>query len=294
MSRSTTRAVLPALLGVALLFAVAPAAAQGGDFWEEVRQPGQAAYRAHVRRAEVALSARRTADALDATQVAIAALPNQPEAHALRAIALAESGDVPGMASEATLALSLDEGAYDDPVWGARVALLLATAGENELAARVLRRTLATMAPTHMRRQLYTLLGDVAQSLGPAHLDEAARAYRVALKSGPADSRTVLGLGLALHRRGQQAEALLLLRRAVAPGPLDQLIATLPVPRSERAARTGVLAEVAGDATAARAAYLDAQEGTLYGEWVAAARARVAGPAAGTAPTRRPGRRAPR
>lgn len=302
MSSSTPRAIQSAVLAVALVLPMSPMPARAGDFWDEVRQPGQTAYRAHVRRAETALSARRTAEALEATQAAITALPNQPEAHALRAIALAESGDVPGMTSEATLALSLDEGVYDDPVWGARVALLLATAGENELAARVLRRTLATMAPTHMRRQLYTLLGDVAQSLGADHLDEAARAYRVALKSGPADSRTVLGLGLALHRRGQLAEAQLLLRRAVAPGPLDQLIAGLPVPRAERAARTAVLAEVAGDTAAARAAYAEAQDGTRHGEWVAAARARLEGAPSGAAPAgrgarpsrpSRPGRGAP-
>lgn len=297
MSGSTPRApwaILAGSLALALLgpAVVHPARAVAGDFWDEVRQPGHSAYRAHVRRAETALSARRTADALDATAAAIQALPNEPEAHALRAIALAESGDVPGMTSEATLALSLNEAVYDDPVWGARVALLLATGGEHALAARVLRRTLATMAPTHMRRQLYTLLGDVAQSLGPDHLDEAARAYRVALKSGPADSRTILGLGLALHRRGQHAEAQLLLRRAVAPGPVDQLIAGLPVPRSERASRTALVAEVGGDAAAARAAYAEAQEGTVFPEWLAAARARMEG-APGPAPARGP-RRGPR
>ncbi len=256
MSGSTPRApwaILAGSLALALLgpSVLLPAPAVAGDFWDEVRQPGHSAYRAsRPPRRDGVVGAPHGRRALDATAAAIQALPNEPEAHALRAIALAESGDVPGMTSEATLALSLNEAVYDDPVWGARVALLLATGGEHALAARVLRRTLATMAPTHMRRQLYTLLGDVAQSLGPDHLDEAARAYRVALKSGPADSRTILGLGLALHRRGQHAEAQLLLRRAVAPGPVDQLIAGLPVPRSERASRTALVAEVAGDAAA--------------------------------------------
>ncbi|MCA9575024.1 MAG: tetratricopeptide repeat protein [Sandaracinaceae bacterium] len=241
-----------------------------GDFWDEVRRPGLNAYQAHVRRARTALASRQVDVALEATQQAIAALPDEAEAHGLRAIALAERGDAAGMAGEATLALSLDEDVFGDPVWSSRAALAFAAGGEPELSARVLRRALATMPATHLRRQLYTLLGDVAQALGPEHLEEATRAYRVALKSGPADSRTILGLGLSLHRSGQREEALVLLRRAAAPGPLDQLIAGLPLSAAERAARVAVLAVVAGDVSAARAALAVAAVDSPHATWARA------------------------
>lgn len=296
-ARAALRRGVVAALGVTLLLCAAPERARAGDFWDDVRQPGLTAYRAHVRRARTALSARRTADALDATQTAIETLPDEAEGHALRAIALAESGDQAGMAQEAARALELDEAVYEDPVWGSRIALLLASGGQPELAARVLRRTLATMPATHLRRQLYTLLGDVAQSLGPAQLEEAVRAYRVALKSGPADSRTILGLGLALHRRGELEEAELLLRRAAAPGPLDQLIAGLPVSPAERAARVAVIAVQRGDLDAARAAFLEAEQGSPHAAWASASRAalgRATSAAPARQPARRPGARRPR
>ena len=94
--------------------------ASAGDFWDEVREPGISAFRAHVRRAQAAIGARRFELARRASEVAIGLLPNRAEGHAAHGIALAERNRPTEAADAVARALALDSGAYDDPLFGSR------------------------------------------------------------------------------------------------------------------------------------------------------------------------------
>lgn len=287
--RRRVRLVGVTLLSAFVLFAEPPTRARAGDFWDEVRQPGITAFRMHVRRAQAAIGARQFEQALEASEVAVRIMPERAEGHAVRGIALAERNRADDAAVAVARALDLDPGAYDDALLGTRAAHLMARSGHPALAARVLRRLLMRMPPTSGRRSLFTLQGDVLQQIGSESLPESVRAYREAMRTGLRDSRSLLGLALALRRMGEREEADVHARAAIEPGSLDNLISRIPVSNTERAARRALAAEAAGDVAAANAAWAEARADPVWGEW-AAAQVR----AARATPRRRRPRRAER
>ena len=265
------------IVGIGLLVAIGAAGVLAGpglasaqsDFWDEVRTPGLQAFRHHVARARAAIRARRFAHALDAAELAVETLPARAEGHVLRGRALGELERAPEALEAFYRALELDPAALDESADGRPAATIAATAGDHALSARILHRVLGRMPDSATRHYLYTLYGDVLLALGPAHLHEAIRAYREAIRgTATLDGRAGLGLALALLRAGELAEARSLVEtvahrsdpedlaelpeEGAATSPLGALIERLPVPPTERAARSAIALEALDDPAAAR------------------------------------------
>jgi tetratricopeptide (TPR) repeat protein len=271
-----------------MLVLAMPGLAGASDFWDEVRTPGLRAFRHQVEDARTALRARRFDAALAAAEQAVGLLPDRPDGHVLRGRALGELGQPQEAIAAFERGLSLADTALDDGEDGAHAAGIAAAAGAWELAARVLSRVLGRMSMTGIRRELYVLYGDVLLTLGPDRVRDAVLAYREALRAGPQDVRASLGLALALRRAGEPVEAQELARAATGHGRVDSLVAALPVPDSERAARRAVALDAIGDAAGARAAWIEARSGDL---WRAHAESELARGTGDRPPARRRGAR---
>jgi tetratricopeptide (TPR) repeat protein len=272
---SASRATHVASLVVALALPSAPShAARASDFWEDVRDPGLPAYRADVRRAEVAYRARRYPEALAFAEHARGLRDDLPEAPRLQGLALGAMGHVPDAIAALERALALDPAAFDDAMIGAEAAHIAVRGEAWALAAAILERAVAAMPPSPSRRAFYAEYGDVLLTLGPAHLEASVRAYEVALRDGGGhDARAALGLALALHRAGRRADAerrLDEVRRAIR---VEGVLASVAGPLAERNARRALLHEAAGRRSEALAAWEAAAERP---EWAEHARAQIA------------------
>lgn len=242
---------------------VVPPAALASDFWEEVRSPGARAFRAEVTRGETALKDKRWREALTAGERASELRAERCEGPWIRGRAHAGMDDVEAAVEHFRAALAREGRCLDAPEHGARAAVVAAAAGATDLAAQVLGRVLSTMEESPRRRALYALYGDVLLTLGPERLADATRAYREVLRRH-ADMRATLGLALALRRADRPDEAAELALAAAVYGRVDALVARLPVPEAERAARRAVALEALGDTAGAQEAWRAATEGRVW------------------------------
>ncbi|MAQ15095.1 MAG: hypothetical protein CMN30_09925 [Sandaracinus sp.] len=250
-----------AALAAALAFGTLAAPAAASDFWDEVREPGSRAYAEEVRQARRALRSRERTRAAQLARSAIERLPERPEARVVLGLALGPEDPATG-AEELARALSTDPGALDDESDGADAADVLARGGRYELAADLMGRLLGRMRAGAARQNLYVLYGDVLGLRGPEHLDDAERAYREALRAVPHEPRASIGLALVLHRRGDDTdEWRRLAERVAARGRVESLLASLPLPDAERAARRALVLTAIGDRSGARSAWDLAREG---------------------------------
>jgi tetratricopeptide (TPR) repeat protein len=242
---------------------VVPLPGRASDFWQEVRSPGTRAFRLEVTRGRAALEARRWQEARAAGERAMALRPVRCEGPALMGRALTEMDDVEGAVARFREALEREGTCLRAGEEAARAAEVAAVAGDPALAAEILQGLVATMSEGARRRALYALYGDVLLTLGPDHLEPATRAFREVLRH-QSDARSALGLALALRRAGRPDEAAELARVAAAHGRVDAMVARVPVPTAERAARRAVALEALGDVEGARAAWRTAAEGTVW------------------------------
>lgn len=237
--------------------------ARASDFWDEVKDPGLGPYRTRVAAGWRSFAERHFEAAVQAAEAAIAAEPRRCEAYLLRGRALGELGRAGDAADAFERALARDPTCADDPEQGGAAARTAAAAGRLDLAATLLERAVARMRDGPARRLLYALYGDVRMALGPEHLHDAILAYREVLRH-QVDVRASLGLALALRRAGRIEEARVVAANAVAHGRVDALVARLPLPAAEKAARLAVALEAAGDAEGARRAWREASEGEIW------------------------------
>ena len=261
------------VLGALALFAL-PASAAASDFWDEVRQPGLHAYRRSMEEATLALRAHRFRRALEIASEASRELPDLALAYAVVGLARGELGELEAAAMTLQQALAIDESVLDDPAQGTQAATFFARADHPERAAKVLRRLLGRMRDGPRRQVVYGLYGDVLLTMGPEFVLDAIRAYREALRSVAHDPRASLGLALALHRTdvADATEWRELASGVSARGRLDALVASLPVPEWERAARRAIALESIGDRAGARDAWDHAREGPWAAHAEAASR----------------------
>lgn len=263
------RKTLLALTALAVTLASGAAArpARASDFWEEVRTPGLATWRAHVEEAQQAMDERRWSNALDAADRAIATLDERALGHVLRARALGALEREPAAVESLRAALARDPKALDGAKHGPAAARISAEAGEHELVARILDRVLGQMRVSKDRYELYVLYGDVLLALGPKHLNDAILAYREGLRASQhVDVRAGLGLSLALRRDGRSLEAIDLARRAAGHGRVESVVGALPLPAPEKAARRAVALGAVGDVEGARSAWREAAESEPWGK----------------------------
>lgn len=250
------------LLGALLALAPAQRAHAESDFWAEVRRPGTRAYREEVQRARRALRARRFNRSAQLAESASERLPDLPDAWVVLGLARGELGAIDQGAAALVRALELDPASLDDPLDGGQGADLLARAGDHERASMLLGRLLGRMSEGPNRQNLYVLYGDVLSVLGPERLADAERAYREALRAVAHDPRAAIGLALVLHRQGgDESEWRQLAELVATRGRVDELLGSLPIPDSERAARKAVALLAIGDRAGARSAWDHAREG---------------------------------
>lgn len=232
------------------------------------------------------MRARQWQAALESADAAIAILEPRAEAHVVRARALGALSRSQEAVASIARALELSPAAFDDAEDGADAAEISAHAGEWPLSARILDRVLGRLRAPGMRRNLYVLYGDVLLTLGPDRLNESVAAYREAMRHGATgDPRATLGLALALRRAGETLEADDLARALAPRGRADSVVAMVPVPDAERAARRAVALAAIGDREGARAAW---QEASMRPVWTDHARAEIARLEAAATPAQRP------
>ena len=232
--------------------------AEASDFWDEVRNPGLAAHRSHVRKGLEALSANRHELALSEADLAVARCSGCADGHVLRGRALAGVGRWGEATAAFERALSLRPEALDTAPDALAAALCALLAGRPELASKILTRTLALQCDPVSRGQALAMLADSLQMEGPSELKRALATYGEAMRDEEARKRVLLGLALALHRSGDSSEALSLARRA-SDSETNAPAAWLPEP--ERAARLALWLTAIGDHAAADRAWLSATEG---------------------------------
>lgn len=248
---------LRAIVAAAIL-ATCAGPARASDFWDEVRHPGRTAARGLARAARHALAAGDGAAALRLARRAVANAPEDAAAQVLLGRALATMSHYAHAAAAFEHALGLSTGALDTATDGAPATTAALRAGRYDLAAVILARLIAQLGPSQARRRLLRMRGDTLMALGPRQLNAALAAYRFAMRDpggDPIEDATLrLGLALALHRAGQAAEADNLLRHGGRVGRVDDLLARLPLPPTERAARRAVVQAALGhERRAARA-----------------------------------------
>jgi len=253
---SVRRVALVAAMATMLVGIGADTPARASDFWDEVRTPGLKDYRRHVREGRQAAEAGQWQEALEHAEQAIDRIEDRAPAWVLKGRALGELGRLSSAAEAFRRALAIDERALDDAESGTHAAQIAAVAGEHELAALILPRVLGRMESSSARGDLYGLYGDVLLTLGRERLREAIVAYREAVRHGARGSvQARIGLALALRREGEELEAGDLAAEVAARGRIDAMVATIPVPEGERAARRAVALDAVGDTEGARLAW---------------------------------------
>jgi tetratricopeptide (TPR) repeat protein len=243
--------------------------ASASDFWDEVRNPGLAAQKTHLRRAEQALQQNQADRALAEAEGAAADCFACAPAFVVQGRALAALGRLGEAVVAFEHALQLTGDALDVESVALGAAAVAIHVGRPDLGVVVLIRTLARTQEPATRSRGLLMLADALLALGPADLRRAIAAYGPAMADDGARKHALLGLALALHRKGEEAQGLALARRAEQEGDPNAASAWLPEP--ERAARVALWLAAIGDRTAAEQAWLRAAEGD--GPWAAHARA---------------------
>ncbi len=255
-------------IGLATLVAAAVpgiANAQTAGFWDEVRQPGLAAYQVKLRTARRLLNSGNPESAFARATEAMTRFPERPEAHVVRGLALDGLRRGPEAVVAFARALSASAQALDSLSEGAAAARISVNNGAYPLASRILVRVLGQMQRNHERGRLYAMAGWVWMAAGPDQLQSAVVAFREASASGPSDPLVRLGLALALRRDGRLEEALRVADE-VHTQLTTQTLARLRGPTCEQAAYRAVAAQARGDQEGALRAWREAARG---GSWQA-------------------------
>jgi tetratricopeptide (TPR) repeat protein len=230
--------------------------------------------------AQAALEDAREADAI---------LPGRAAPPALEGRALAALGRFKEALAALEKARARDAGVLDDPQALLAWARVLAHTGHSQDSAAAYRTLLPRVSALSSAERFAatTEAGLVALACGPTTLDEAVSAFRESLRANQADAEAVavLGLALALDRRGEGEEARALLsdhrrndpRTALSARRVRELLAAAP---SEALALTALGAE-ATDPTAARESWESYLASSPAGPWAAHARAHLAALVAG-------------
>lgn len=257
-----------AWVGLAASVLVWTTRVEASDFWDEVRNPGLFAHRAHLNKGLEALLANRSEQALTEAEAAIAQCEACADGHVLRARALAASGRHAEAVDGFERALGLRADALDTASDALAAALSAFRSDRPQFAASVLARALALNRDPATRGRALAMLADALQAQGPSELKRAIAAYAEAMRDDQARKRAMLGLALALHRAGELAQSLLLARRA---SESDSNAASDWLPEPERAARAALWSMAIGDQNAAAQAWQRAADGG--GPWAEHARA---------------------
>ncbi len=269
LGRYAARAALFLALAAALL--ARAAVGRASDFWDEVRNPGLGAHRAHLRQGERALAENRADRALAEAETAIADCAGCAAGYTLRGRALSALGRHAAAVSAFEHALQLQASALDASAGALTAAASAIRIGRPELGAQILGRVLALGGETVARPRALQMLGDALQAQGPQQLRRAIVTYQEALQEPDVPKGTLLGLALALYRDGDPEQGLALARRApieAAPSAAKWL------PESERAARLALWLRAIGDDEAADQSWRDAAD--AGGPWRQQARAACA------------------
>jgi tetratricopeptide (TPR) repeat protein len=245
--------------------AIGSSNARASDFWDELRTPGLAAQRAHLRRGRQELNDNRPESALTEADAAIGRCASCADGIVLRARAFAALARFADAADSFEQALAVEASALDADVRDALSAAISAgQAGRPALVVRVLERALTRSLDRTSRTRATVMLADALQAQGPSELRRAIVTYREAMLED--DGKLgLLGLALALDRGGDHDEALALARRI--PNEAGPNASASWLSASEQAARLGLWLASIGDAAAAEQAWRHAAEGT--GAWQA-------------------------
>jgi len=264
----------------------ADARGRATNVWEQAKSPELRRYCDLVAGAlsKLAGTAIMAEAALEQARSADAVLPGHAAPRVLEGRALASLGKLAEALSALTAAKAIDPRALDDAgsllVW----ARVLARTGHSEQAFAAYRALLpGAMALSSADRASAAIeAGLVAMARGPNGVDDAVAALRDGMRLAPDDAEpvAVLGLAVALDRRGDVDEARALLadrvhadpRTALATGRAKELLA---VAQNERPALAAVALEVT-DVAGARAAWQDYLSAVPDGPWAGSVRARLA------------------
>lgn len=231
-----------------LLLLVFPAGGRASDFWDEVRLPGLRAHAALMHEVAIALRRDQGHQALELLQRTSSAFVNRADTLLMRGLALSLVGENARAIEALHHAQQVDRRALDDSVLGTRAALVATKAGDFAFASDILTRVVGNLAALPVRRELFSLLGDVLLAQGPARVAEAIVAYREAIRGATTtDVRSVLGLALALSRNAEPAAAHEVMGRITAAARFDVVVSALPLPEVEKAARLALALEAVGD-----------------------------------------------
>ena len=268
-TRRSAMFAIAVLLGCSwLAFGARPARAS--DFWDELRTPGLAAQRAHLRRGREALLAGHPQLALTEADAALVRCASCADGAVLRGRALAALGRHAQATACFEQAIVLRPQALDDDTLDASTAAFSAgSSGRPAFAMTILERLLARGLDPQTRARATVMLADALQSQGPATLRRAIVTYREAVVDDSVRTQAVLGLALAIDREGEHQEALALARAAGADTGSDATSRWLP--DSEREARRGLWLSSIGDVLGAEQAWTRAAQSE--GVWQAHARA---------------------
>ena len=196
--------------------------------------------------------------ALAAARQANDVLPGHAAARVLEGRALAALGNLGDALVALREAKGLDAGALDDPLALLAWARVLARTGHSSEAAEAYRALLPRTASLSNaeRGSAEVEAGLAAMASGPAGLDDAIAALREALHDAQDEalSVAVLGLALALDRRGDGSEARVLLadrsrgdpRSVLEASRAKELVAVAPAEASAIAALALEALDVAG------------------------------------------------
>jgi hypothetical protein len=245
------------LLGLLASLLFGATRARASDFWDEVRNPGLFAHLGHLRTGRNALATNHAELALIEANAAIASCQDCADGHVLRGRALAASAHQEDAVVAFEHALGLHADALDDASDALPAAISALRSGQPQLSAAILTRTLALCRDPIARSRALAMLADALQAQGPPELRRAIAAYGEAMRDDEARKHALLGLALALHRKGEPAQALSLARQAGEP---ETSSAGNWLPEPERDARLALWLGSIGDHSAAAQAWQRAAE----------------------------------
>jgi tetratricopeptide (TPR) repeat protein len=259
---------------------------RASNVWERAKAPELRRYCDLVASAssKLAGAGAMAQSALESAREADSVLPGRAAPLVLEGRALAAQGKYAEALAALSEGKSRDSGALDEPQALLAWARALGRNGRREAAAEAYRALLprSTALSTSDRVSAEIEAGLVAMARGTPGLDEAAAAFRDAVREAQDDARmvAVLALALALDRRGSSEEARTLLgermhgdpRDSVATSRAKALLAVMPF----EAHAMSALALESTDAAGARDAWQQAIDGAPQGPWLGYARAHLA------------------
>lgn len=200
---------------------------RSASVWERAKSPELRRYCDLVANASSKLvgTSSMAQSALDDARQAEGILPGRAAPRALEGRALAALGRLDQALVALQDAKERDSGVLDDPQALFAWARVLARTGHMRESVSAYRTLLprASALSSGDRFVATTEAGLVALACGPSTVDEAVAAFRESLRASRTDAETVavLGLALALDRRGEadEARALLASRRGGDPRP---------------------------------------------------------------------------